>query len=238
MGFSLRYRTRNFMVAVALDRRHRDFREDDKLLIELLRPHLLQAYRNAEAMAQLRADAARTAQVLDTLREGVLTVSATGRIRFTTGRVRACLARFFGPSRGSSQMLPDTLLRWFHAQLVGTRNGGAVAAPRTPLAVERSEARLTVRLLTDHEPGEYLLMLEERRIQDPLTMLRGLGLTPREAEVLSWIAQGKTNAETGIILGLSAGTVHKHLEHIFEKLGVETRTAAAACAMEVLHGQA
>jgi DNA-binding NarL/FixJ family response regulator len=61
---------------------------------------------------------------------------------------------------------------------------------------------------------------------------RGLNanLTPREAEVLSWLAKGKTNRDIGDILGMSPRTVNKHLEHIFEKLGVETRTAAVAAA--------
>jgi DNA-binding CsgD family transcriptional regulator len=56
-------------------------------------------------------------------------------------------------------------------------------------------------------------------------------LTPREREVLFWIAQGKTNCEIAVILSLSARTVHKHVEHILLKLGVETRTAAARMAM-------
>ncbi|MGE4051782.1 MAG: response regulator transcription factor, partial [Piscinibacter sp.] len=53
----------------------------------------------------------------------------------------------------------------------------------------------------------------------------------REAEVLYWVVQGKTNRDIGDILGTSPRTVHKHLEHVFEKLGVETRTAAAGLAM-------
>jgi DNA-binding NarL/FixJ family response regulator len=64
--------------------------------------------------------------------------------------------------------------------------------------------------------------------------LEPLGLTPREAEVLLWVAQGKGNAEVGTILGLSEKTVKIHLGHIFEKLNVETRTAAAMTAMETL----
>jgi DNA-binding CsgD family transcriptional regulator len=56
-------------------------------------------------------------------------------------------------------------------------------------------------------------------------------LTTREAEVLHWVAQGKTNRDIGDILGTSPRTVHKHLEHVFAKLGVETRTAAAAMAL-------
>lgn len=53
-------------------------------------------------------------------------------------------------------------------------------------------------------------------------------LTRREAEVMSWVARGKTNRDIADILGMSPRTVNKHLEHIFEKLGVETRTAAVA----------
>jgi len=56
-------------------------------------------------------------------------------------------------------------------------------------------------------------------------------LTPRENEVLQWLAHGKTDAEIAALLGLSPRTVHKHLEHIYVKLGVETRTAAVMRAL-------
>jgi DNA-binding CsgD family transcriptional regulator len=52
-------------------------------------------------------------------------------------------------------------------------------------------------------------------------------LTIREHEVLRWVAEGKANGDIGRILGCSEGTVKKHLQHIFPKLGVETRTPAA-----------
>jgi len=58
-------------------------------------------------------------------------------------------------------------------------------------------------------------------------------LTAREAEVLAWVARGKTNRDIADILGMSPRTVNKHLEHVFEKLGVETRTAAAAAAQRL-----
>lgn len=66
--------------------------------------------------------------------------------------------------------------------------------------------------------------------------LLSLGLTPRVAEVLLWVAQGKTNPEIATILGISEWTVKKHVLDIFEKLGVETRTAASLRAVEVLSG--
>ena len=57
-----------------------------------------------------------------------------------------------------------------------------------------------------------------------------MGLTEREAEVLTWVARGKGNYEIGVILGAKPRTVCKHVEHILTKLNVENRTAAAAIA--------
>ncbi len=64
-----------------------------------------------------------------------------------------------------------------------------------------------------------------------------LGLTPREAEVLLWVAQGKSSSETGIILGAAENTIKIHLSRIYEKLGVNNRHAASLRALEVLNGK-
>src|SRR5262245_51257042 len=52
-------------------------------------------------------------------------------------------------------------------------------------------------------------------------------LTAREREVLQWVAAGKTNRDIAEILGARPRTVEKHLERVYQKLGVECRTAAA-----------
>jgi DNA-binding NarL/FixJ family response regulator len=65
--------------------------------------------------------------------------------------------------------------------------------------------------------------------------LEQLGLTPREAEVLFWLARGKTNDEIATVLGIGLTTVKKHLESTYAKLGVENRTSAAAMALEKLN---
>jgi len=62
-----------------------------------------------------------------------------------------------------------------------------------------------------------------------------LGLTPRAAETLLWVAQGKTNSDIATILGITESTVKKHVQEIFDNLGVETRSAAAVRALEVLN---
>ena len=65
-----------------------------------------------------------------------------------------------------------------------------------------------------------------------------MGLTPRVAEALLWLAQGKTNGEIATIMGNSESTVKKHVLEIFDKLGVETRSAATLRALEVLSSSA
>lgn len=78
-----------------------------------------------------------------------------------------------------------------------------------------------MRLIEDNKRLWFLL--DERS-----TSTRSHGLTKREAEVLHWLAAGKSNKDIGTILAISPRTVEKHLERIFQYLGVETRTAAAA----------
>ena len=84
-------------------------------------------------------------------------------------------------------------------------------------------------------PGEIMILLRQAgpAVDAINKRLSSAALTPRETEVLSWLAKGKTNRDIADILGMSPRTVNKHLEHIFEKLGVETRTAAAAIANRV-----
>jgi DNA-binding NarL/FixJ family response regulator len=65
-----------------------------------------------------------------------------------------------------------------------------------------------------------------------------LGLTPRAAEALLWLAQGKTNPDIAAILGITESTVKKHVQEVFEKLGVESRGAATVRALEALNSPA
>ena len=77
-------------------------------------------------------------------------------------------------------------------------------------------------------------LIEGNRPTEAALLRMKLDLTDREAEVLFWIANGKTNRDTAEILTMSPRTVNKHLEMIFPKLGVENRTAAAGVALRVL----
>jgi DNA-binding CsgD family transcriptional regulator len=123
---------------------------------------------------------------------------------------------------------------WFGADDNGTPAQLAAwldAGPAQPLTVIRGAARLTFTAADTCSPEQWMIVLREEsdtaRVQALMALFR---LTQRESEVLHWVIQGKTNRDIGDILGMSPRTVNKHLEHVFEKLGVETRTAAATLA--------
>ena len=84
-------------------------------------------------------------------------------------------------------------------------------------------------------PDKVDLYKEPSVESDPLEIFQHYGLTRRETELLSWLAQGKSNPEIGIILNISLHTVTKHLEHIYTKLGVNSRTGAAIWYLVILH---
>lgn len=86
--------------------------------------------------------------------------------------------------------------------------------------------------------NEHLVQVKSQSAQGDINQLNSrFELTPREAEVLLWLARGKTNREIAEILELSPRTINKHLEQVFKKMGVDNRTSAAAMALNALHGK-
>jgi len=101
--------------------------------------------------------------------------------------------------------------------------------------MEQAGRQLIVRLMPDPIQGDYLLLLEEQQSSSfSIATLALLGLTQREAEVLFWIAKDKSNAAVAKILDCCEGTVRKHLEHVYKKLGVQTRIGAVMTALKRL----
>lgn len=103
-------------------------------------------------------------------------------------------------------------------------------APTPPLEKVGPKGFLQICLLRDVLTGCSLIVMREDAAIS-VKEIEVLGLTRREAEVLTWVSQGKTNPEIAILCDISERTVQKHLEHIYQKLRVETRTAAARQAL-------
>jgi len=213
-------------IAIALDRSRAeaDFTERDRLVLSLLRPHLMTAYANAETVSALRRTAPAAGGAPETRRREVVFLRRSGR-HLISPRARYWLTQYFddGPARG--HQLPEDLQRWVRERVERLGRDNTLSAPPRPLIVKREDTRLSIRLIPD-SPDD-LLVLEEVKTKVDYAALEQLGLTPREAEVLHWVREGKTNKDIGAILDTSPRTVGKHLERVFSKLGVETRTAAA-----------
>jgi DNA-binding CsgD family transcriptional regulator len=218
-------------IAIALDRGRKDsdFTEHDRFVLELFRPHVATAYANAQAMSGFRRRAAATNGMPETRPRELIVLRRQGR-HLLSSRAASWLARYFdrGVCAARSSHLPDDLQRWVRRQALGVGRGSPLPPAARPLVVERAQSTLSIRLIPD-SPDEVLLLEEERRAIDYAAFER-LGLTSREAEVLHWITEDKTNRQIAILLHASCRTVEKHLENVFAKLGVRTRAAAAAAA--------
>ena len=125
--------------------------------------------------------------------------------------------------------VPETLLQW----LLAAAAGRDIRPLSTTQPGPRGGCQLVCTLQGRTVDDDWLVVLRE--VSDAATVqatMSAFGLTLRESEVLYWVVKGRTNRDIGDILGSSPATVKKHLERIYEKLGVETRTAAAAMALQ------
>jgi len=214
-----------------LYRHRRDFSEEEHFAIGLLHPHLLQAHENAERMTRVFDDLAALERGVEELQRGVVCLTLEGAVRRATVLARTWLRTYFPGRSTGSERLPDALHRWVAEHLRRLNAAEDIVSPARAFIVE-GKRRLVIRLVLDQSAP--LLLLHEEGIELAPEPLQSLGLSRREAEVLAWVAQGKTNPEVALILGLSARTVQTHVDRIFRKLGVETRTAAAAAAFAVM----
>ena len=113
-----------------------------------------------------------------------------------------------------------------------TAGSGSWPCPPPRLSAEQGARRLSIRLHRQTGDDDWLIVMRE--VSDAAiieSMSLAFKLTAREAEVLYWVVKGKINRDIADILGASPATVKKHLERVFAKLGVETRTSAAGMAM-------
>lgn len=176
---------------------------------------------NARQMKQARS-------ALDAFGQATVVVRRSdGHLLWQTSLARRLLHDYL---QVEHERAPPRLAAW-----IAEAERAAAEGREPPVLAAEASRRLLASL---HDPsrlgheGEWLLVLRE---EDHATAMDALTaafrLTTREAEVLYWVSKGKTNKDIGSILGTSPRTVNKHLEHVFEKLGVETRTAAANLAL-------
>ncbi len=125
-------------------------------------------------------------------------------------------------------LVPEPMLTWVNQRIKVADNSAGES-----FESHRAGVDFSAKISPCQNTGEYHLVLEKHSAEWDLGSVKtSLGLTFREAEILMWISRGKTNKDVGIILGSSPRTINKHLEHIFEKLGVVTRAAAVSMVLQ------
>jgi DNA-binding response OmpR family regulator/DNA-binding CsgD family transcriptional regulator len=189
-----------------------------EVMLARLRVHL--------ANARL-AYGARTA--LDATGRSLLAIDETGRVLWSTPQAESLLAEIFATGEKRQNDLPPTLIE----KLEQLR--GDLRPSTNTFVFDFSARRASFIYLSRVGPNEFLYRLVEEQAGAREAILREkFLLTSREAEVLVWIAAGKSNRDISAILGISPRTVNKHLEQVFVKLGVENRATAAAMAVRAL----
>ncbi|WP_016834170.1 response regulator transcription factor [Herbaspirillum lusitanum] len=198
--------------------------------------------KTARMMSQARG-------MLEHAAHAVIVLSGNGLPLWQTSKASLWLEKYFpaGAGANATHKLPMMLQSWLNESLVRQRQGNGDIRP---LVVTQGDCELRVALSAAGQGHEITLLLEEKNLAADIAasssiaaMRPTLGhdasanppagcfhLTPRESDVLAWLGKGKTNRDIAEILGMSPRTVNKHLEHIFVKLGVETRSAAAVLA--------
>lgn len=191
--------------------------------LELRELQLALEARNEELDREVQQRVAAERALKHSLESAVLVTDEHGVVRLRTGAAeRICERQSL--SRGT-QLLP-AIVTWLcdpRARAVPLRLANAGAA-----AVEIRQAP------APDASGLLLLTLHETPAPASPAQLVSLGLTPRETEILFWVAQGKTSPEIAAILETAPETIKRHVKNFLPKLGVETRLAAALKAMELL----
>lgn len=164
----------------------------------------------------------RSTAALDDSGRSLIAIDGSGGLAWATPGARALLARHFaGPAAQAA--LGTAALR-----LAEHDDRGAQSLPV-------AGGRVDIALVAQSGTAEWLFRIAEVEAgAEERQLAARFGLTEREAEVLLWISHGKANREISEILGISPRTVNKHLEQVFEKMGVENRASAAAAAVKLL----
>jgi DNA-binding response OmpR family regulator len=186
------------------------------------------------ARMQVHLANARLAQsayvAMDEARRFLIAVNNDGAILWKTLQAGKLIKPFMDGDAGSEFQFPEYIKQWLNHQIQKT-----ATSPAQLVLSDTNECQVLISYIGQSGADEYLLRVIENdfaSIQARLSKV--FGLTLREADVLTWIANGKANRDIGEILELSPRTINKHLERISRKLGVENRTAAAAMALKAL----
>jgi DNA-binding CsgD family transcriptional regulator len=220
--------THPHVVALVLSSPHTDFTERDRAVLNLVRPHLVQAWFNAKEQDHLRSLLSSASDATAHSGEGLVILSDPPH-ELTPGTLMT-LYRFYG---GPSKIGPvsSKVERWIADQESRLDSPDRLELAK-PLEAEIDGRRMVLRYLPGRPPDPPALLLREERRK--FRNHDALGLTAREAEIVALVIKGETNVAIGQALHVSPNTVKKHLDNIYVKLGVRGRGRLTAFVLDIL----
>jgi CheY-like chemotaxis protein/DNA-binding CsgD family transcriptional regulator len=166
--------------------------------------------------------------VMDAFGQAAIAITLNdGKLVWQTPLARKWMQTYFPTETESSGITPSKILNWL--------NEADKTQELQALNIIQGGNRLILTLSENQEEEQIIIYLREESDAAQIEALMLIfNLTKRESEVLYWVTKGKTSRDIGDILETSSRTINKHLEHVYVKMGVETRTAAASLAMSKL----
>jgi DNA-binding CsgD family transcriptional regulator len=207
-------------------RMSRDFSERERTILNLVRPHIAQACANVGAVDRLRSMNSRLEEAHARFQQALLVLDRNERVVGYTRAAAGWIESFLGATITEDGPAPDAIVQWKRRQ-----NISLPSQLHEPLQLRAQQGELMIRIVTQSEETDSLLLTYTPKESSQSAVLFPK-LTPRENEVLHWIAQAKSNPEIACILGISVGTVYRHVENVFSKLGINNRASAMLLALE------
>ncbi len=229
-GLSYATQPHTELMGFSFARSQRNFTERDRLVLNLLRPHLAQAYANAQQYQKIEQNLNQLQQSHDCL--NLVILDAEFQVQSIATQASSWLATYFTTSPLSRQ-IPDHLRSWIKHQITHLTATDHPPQAISPLRIQLADRELSIRLIIEPMRSRYLLLLEEQSLSRPHS-LAILGLSQRETELLNWVIQGKDNQAIADAMGITKSTVRKHLENLYRKLGVTKRAEAIVYTLEKL----
>jgi len=215
---------------LSFNRSGRDFTERDRDVLAFLAPHVAAAQEQARKAAEATRSLAAIGEGFQAMHRAVLAVEPDGRIRWQSALAQEWLAEFHpGRTEPPTHLPPALKSALDHAARTVLPRGFSVSE----FCVSSPSGYRFVVQWGRAQDGSFTLALVRERTKLNAPLAQRYELTGREAEILHWISEAKTNLEITSLLGIARRTTEKHIEHLFAKLGVQSRVEAQRLAWEL-----
>lgn len=198
----------------------RDYTDTEKQLCKLAMPYI----KNRLALVKQQMEIKQLETLLDNIGsisgKAIVLLTKVGEPVWLNAECAELFALYF--EKKNQKRLPEKIRQWLED------NNKANSKQSIKMEIKNNSSILSIRFIPSVTIDKEGVLLLEEQINSINILATRFDLSRRETEVLEWVAKGKNNSEIATVLDIRVGTIKKHLEKIYKKLGVKNRTAAAS----------